>query len=199
MTEVSSRIGPELEEPAAAGRVKRLASRVGNKALDLLGRDTVLSTKERLISAGGLGAVAVGSTIAQYKFGHELKNSPFPIGFLVYSGRHFVAGNVLAARVGLQSRFNNFVGIMAASMVGDVAAEAGQAGLFTGYINHGWGNVGDFLLPKEIIWGNAKDAAAALLAGGAVYARKRMVEKKSQEKMAAEVEPEFEPTVLAAD
>src|SRR5438105_12598733 len=99
MSEVSSLPIPESSESISEKKLGRLARGIGNKTLDFIGRETVMSNKERLVSAAVLGTVAVGSTVAEAKYGHEFRHSPFPIGFMVYSGKHFLVGNLAAARV----------------------------------------------------------------------------------------------------
>jgi hypothetical protein len=192
MTEVSSLSIPEIKEEESESKISRITRSLGNKAIDLWGRDTILNTKEKLVTGLFLGTVAVGSAVAEYKYGQQFKNAPIPLGFLIFSGKHFFLGG-MSARINAESRWNSIKGVSAISTAADGVAELFQSIIMTGLLHHGWENVGGFITPDQLN-GSGKDLGASLISGLGVLGWSRWKDRGTD---STEAPPP--PAIIAAD
>lgn len=160
---------PELAQPEALHFRERAIKKLASVALNatVIAKE-IWSDKEKRFIAMGLGAIGAATTFLEYS--NTLNGLGQPFDILRGSGRHLDVGYLSAMAAQAKYRFKSFggmvCGMVGAGIAGDVFIEGAQSIAITGVAHDGWGNVGDFVLPKEVVWGNIQDAAVAVGAAG---------------------------------
>jgi|SRR5579862_3843008 len=151
-----------IEKEKLPTRLRRLAGSAGRRTLNLAGIESLSDDKERVATMGGLGAMALLSTLGEY---HLVKHWPDGLGVIRDSGRHPLVGYLSASAASRYKRFNGWVGAIGAGLAGDAVVEVAQATILSGP-----SHVPDIVSPKELA-GNEQDLYMALAGAGLVQAQ----------------------------